>query len=643
MFKKDQLNPLNSGDSKIYGYVGDRIDKCIQNGVMASNYNLFVRAYKEKTDDKDGGNGFSGEFFGKWFTSAALAYRYQPSEKNRKIIEDAIEKLMECQEESGRLSSYSNDFGDWDIWGRKYSLLALVAYYEQTGCEKALTAGKRAVDALIEVAGDGKVKLTETGLTLIQGLSSCSILEPVVLIYKYSLEEKYLEFAKYLVKLFAEPSSYSVEGLRLIENALDDTHPMYIAAPKGYEMMSCYEGICELYRVTRKEEYLETVQNFAQKVIDKEIMITGSGSSAELWCDGVNRQTELLEQPMETCVTATWMKLCYQLLRITGDSKWADQMEITLYNSLLSAMMPNGDWWAYFTQLAGERMPSPIQVEEVQSSCCVVNGPRALMTVPQWSVMQYEKGIAVLLFTKGEWNFTINNKKCKLSQLTDYPRGGKIKIIVNQEEAMEYTIKIRIPFWSKQNFVSMNGVEVECISGKYLDIKREWKDGDVIEFVPDLRGRIITAPAAFNQKAIMRGPVVLALDTRLVKETQENLWLDRAGYHKRHDKNWDINYILLDTVEENKEEEYIEIKICENQSQNIWMSFEVDFIVRPTHFVKHEKRTLLLCDYASAGNEYSSENMFRVWMSLPMFMNAVFPKNTWKILYHENGIRPTRK
>ena len=87
-------------------------------------------------------------------------------------------------------------------------------------------------------------------------------------------------------------------------------------------------------------------------------MIVGSGSSGELWCDGTIRQTELLEKPMETCVTTTWIKLCYQLLRLTGDPDWADEMEVTLYNALLGAMMDEGNWWAYFSPLAGERTPS---------------------------------------------------------------------------------------------------------------------------------------------------------------------------------------------------------------------------------------------------------------------------------------------
>jgi hypothetical protein len=85
---------------------------------------------------------------------------------------------------------------------------------------------------------------------------------------------------------------------------------------------------------------------------------------------------------METCVTATWMKFLYQLLRLTGDVKYADELEKNLYNGLLGAQMPGGGWWAYFSGVNGERVPSLMQHDDVGLSCCVVSGPRALLLTP---------------------------------------------------------------------------------------------------------------------------------------------------------------------------------------------------------------------------------------------------------------------
>lgn len=85
------------------------------------------------------------------------------------------------------------------------------------------------------------------------------------------------------------------------------------------------------------------------------------------------RQSEPLYQGMETCVTATWMKLMYQMLRLTGDSRCADRLETSLYNALLGAMSPRGEWWAYYSGLMGERVHSHQQFPDVVMSCCVAN------------------------------------------------------------------------------------------------------------------------------------------------------------------------------------------------------------------------------------------------------------------------------
>jgi len=95
-------------------------------------------------------------------------------------------------------------------------------------------------------------------------------------------------------------------------------------------------------------------------------MITGSASNQELWADGTRAQSAISEQPMNI-VTVTWMKLCFQLLRLTGDPVWADELEVSLYNALLGAMTPHGNWWAYWCPLSGQPgYPAPPQHDDVQ-------------------------------------------------------------------------------------------------------------------------------------------------------------------------------------------------------------------------------------------------------------------------------------
>ena len=640
--QRNVLSPGVFSTAKIEGVVGQEMRNCVENGVMTRNYELYANSFTKKLD---AGGAFTGEFWGKWFTSAALAYAWLPTKANREIIDKSVSQLLEAQESDGRLSSYprAEDFGFWDVWGRKYALLGLIAHYDRTGDKASLKAACRATDALIDIAGPGKKKLTETGLQVLGSMSSCSVLEPVVLVYQRSGEKKYLDFAQYIVKLWSEPSNYDPKGLRLIEDALAGVDPVLISSPKGYEMMSCFEGLCELYRVTGEKRLLDAVVKFGHSVLKKEIMIVGSGSSAELWCDGANRQTEMMEQPMETCVTVTWMKLCYQLLQLTGDPVWADNMEISLYNALKGAMIDKGEWWAYYSPLIGERMPSPMQVPVCESSCCIANGPRGLLITPGWSVMGSKSGPVINLYSKGSWTQKLENgKEIKIIQETTYPEEKAIQIRLGMSKPEHFTLSLRIPAWSKNTQLNVNNETYTCKPGTYAQIERDWKNDDQIQLELDLRGRVIRAPGSMNDLAVMRGPIVLALDNRMVKDENYNLWLLPQGtqWTSEHELGG-MKYVLpKPCLTSDAPDQYIDLIPSASKPADVWMAFEVPFLYKHTHFFDHKQINLVMCDYASAGNQYSGKNIFRVWLPQPLFMGDIVPENTWHILYGPGTVRP---
>lgn len=622
-------DPLSSAQGEIVlgGIVGKKLDACIQNGIMATDSTLYTEPYARK-DDSEGS--FCGEFWGKWFTSAALAYRYQPKEEYRRILDKAVDGLLASQEENGRLSCSATDFTIWDIWGRKYALLGLVAYYDATGSEKALTAASRALDQLMTVVGPGKQKLTETGLRALQALSSNSILEPIVLIYQRTGDKKYLDFAEYIVSEWSRPSAYNANGLRLLEDIKEGVLPINTASPKGYEQMSCMEGICELYRATGKAYYRDLALQYGEKILEREVMITGSASSGELWFDGAYRQTEMLETPMETCVTATWMKFCYQLLRLSGDPKWADELERSLYNALFGAMFADGSWWAYFSPLLGERVPSQIQLPQVKSSCCVVNGPRAAMITPLWALMQEENALVVNLYSEGRAAVTLKGDEVILNQKTAYPKGDTAEITIHLQREKRFVLKLRMPEWNLDGAVCINGKPTPYEPGTYLAVDREWRDGDTVSLRFDMRGRIVSAPGSVNHKAVVRGPVVLAMDSRLVEEKDYCLRLLDTDARWVEDTQIPATYVNLRPVDD-PAPRYIDLEPCETDEE-VWMAFRAPFLYRPVHFYNHRRETLVLCDYASAGNRFGKGNALRVWLPQPLMMNMVFPKNSFAVV-----------
>jgi DUF1680 family protein len=642
---KDALLPVSDNDVKIEGYLGQKMQLCIENRVKAQNIGKIIKFFQDRNED----GGWRCEYWGKWLTSAVLAYSYHPAPELKTMIDNAVKQLILTQSADGYIGTYqdSKRFTDWDVWGRKYTLLGLLAAYDFTGDKKILEVACRFTDNLISGFGPGKRNIAEDATPVLKGVASSSILEPIVLLYQRTGNVNYLNFAKYIVGQWSIPNKYTSRGLMIIEDALAGLPPLKIASTAhAYSIMSCFEGVCELYRATGDKKYLDAAVKFANGIRLTERMICGSCSNQEIWCDGVREQTELLEQPIETCATVTWMKYCYQLLRITGDPVWADEMEISLYNALLGAMTPKGDWFAYNTPLMGERVPSHVQQKDVELSCCVMNGPRGLLLTPRWAVMRSDKGLAVNLYAGGIYEEKLSDgTPVEIIQKTTYPESGQISIVVKTAKTSKFTVSLRIPAWSQKTKILVNKESIQCKAGKYLDINRSWTSNDTIKLTLDLRGRVVPAPSGAPQLAVMRGPVLLAMDNRLIESKDTAVWLysEPEGYVKPTPTVSEPNgyFKFRACLNPSSPQEYVELKPVRSKPDSIWMAFEVPVLTRLSHFYEHKLSSLVLCDYASAGNQWSGKNIFRVWMPQPMQLNFVFPENTWKILNPLSKVRTT--
>jgi DUF1680 family protein len=117
----------------------------------------------------------------------------------------------------------------------------------------------------------------------------------------------------------------------------------------------------------------------------------------ETWFEGKRRQTIPVTHFQETCVTATWIKLSQQLLRLTAEAGYADAIEQAFYNALLGAMKPDGSDWAKYAPLSGQRLEGTEQCS-MGLNCCVASGPRGLFTFPITAVMGTKGGIQVNFF-----------------------------------------------------------------------------------------------------------------------------------------------------------------------------------------------------------------------------------------------------
>lgn len=616
--RRDVLHHSTPGAVRLEGWLGERIDSAITRRVFAQDIDRIIAPYRTRTESNDGH--WRCEYWGKWFLSATLAAGYDASSENCRRLEAALDGLLATQDASGYIGTYRDDahLGTWDVWGRKYTLLGLIAAHDLTGDEAPLRAACRVADHLLAEAPPEKMKIAENGIGVLKGLPSSSVLQPIAALYQRTAEPRYRIFAEKLLASWSQPTKYFPQGPQLVEQGLARVPPSQVGARKAYEMMSCFEGVCEMYRITGRREYLDAAIGFAESVRTHERMVSGGASNQELWCEGSRFQTEILEQPMETCVTVTWMHLCEQLLRLTGDSRWADEFEVSLYNALLSAMTPDGRWWAYFSPLSGQRVPSHFQHADVGLSCCVANGPRGLLVAPRVAVMSGRGGITVNLYCQGTASMTLEDgTDVRIQMDTDYPRENTVVMRVTPARPAGFALHVRIPAWSARTELTVNGTCIDVTPGQYATIDREWSVEDVVKVTFDLRGRTVPAPSGAPQLAIMRGPILLALDDRVTDtaDVAVRLVADKDGF--------------------------VELMPDEETPDGVWMAYRVPFEVRPSHFFKHHRLWLGMCDYASAGNQWRSENRFRTWLPQPLFLADPYPRHTWKLMAPERDECPT--
>lgn len=589
--KKDKLFPANS--VQVNGFVGGKLDASYKNRILAQDVDRLISPFKNRTETRL----WQSEFWGKWFTSAVLAYRYRPEPQLGKVLEHAVDGLISTQTQDGYIGNYAENshLEGWDIWGRKYCMLGLLSYYDLTKEKKALNSAGKIADHLIKELSDKKVLLVRKGAH--RGMAASSVLEPICQLYARTGNKKYLEFAEEIVRQWETP-----DGPQLISKADVDVSKRFPKpqnwfswdqGQKAYEMMSCYEGLLELYRLTGKEEYKQAVEKTWENILENEINITGSGSAMECWFGGKYLQTIHIEHYQETCVTATWIKLCQQLLRLTGEAKYADAIEQAWYNALLGAMHEDGSDWAKYSPLAGRRLVGSEQCG-MGLNCCVASGPRGLFTLPLTTVMSENNGLSVNFFVDGDYHLkTPEGKPLEVIQQTNYPVSGNVTIKILLPKTEKLSIRIRIPHWSKNTKLTVNGEQFDkTVPGEYAEISRTWKSGDEISLSLDMRGRIVRMGNLPENIAIMRGPIVLARDARL---------------------GWPHVDETIKPIADN--EGYIDLKPAGDTNQDgIWMRYKGLFMLESHKESGSSPVEITLCDYASAGNTLDEKSWFRIWL-----------------------------
>lgn len=535
----DEMRPLPAGAIQMSGYLEEYIQKSINNWNKGKlPYHEFVNFFRTHAAPQ-----FAlGEMWGKAVRSGCMFYRYTHDAELKSILDKTVADLLTTQDANGSISCTPADkqpgSENGDLWERKYVMLGLEEYYAHVDSSPAvLEALKRHADCIIAQVGHApKREITDLGWSATNigaepcHIESSTLLEPFMRLFNLTGEQRYLDFATYIVE------SGGTKHYNLIELACANTPPYLMSGhyPKAYEMMSLFEGLVEYYRVTGDAKCRQAFLNLYNNIRTREITIIGNGGAdrpfhpyvaGEAWGNTASEQTNpAITRMMETCVGVTWMKFCSQVLRLTGDPTAMDEIEKYVYNGLLGAMKPSGDGFSYVNLLNGNKVVNygwGWKFNGFYVTCCNLNGPMGLAYIPYVAVMEDGSGPVVNLYNAGSVNTrTPGGQPLHLTLDTEFPLSGKVVISISPEQKEKFTVKLRIPAWSKGTVLAVNGKRMEVTAGTYAAITRKWSKGDTVELTFDMACRLVDAPhgtdpAGDNFRAVVRGPIVLARDENI--------------------------------------------------------------------------------------------------------------------------------
>ena len=333
--------------------------------------------------------------------------------------------------------------------------------------------------------------------------------------------------------------------------------------------MYMYSAMTDIAALTNNKNYLQAVDKIWDNVVSKKLSITGGVGAKTLGeAFGSNYKLPNIKVYNETCASIGNVFWNHRLFLLHGDAKYIDVLERILYNGLISGVSFDGKSFFYPNPLASKGYHSRSPWFEV--SCCPSNIARFLPSIPSYIYAQRNSTLYVNLFVSNTATISMDKKSILITQETDYPWNGNVKITTNLQNSEEFTIAIRIPGWTQNrpvpsdlyNYVNeidtmvslkVNGEPVNIIQKKgFVHIYRKWSDGDKIEInMPMPIRRVVAHEKVKNNNgrvALERGPIVYCVewpDNNV--ENLFNLFLDDNAELKSEYRNNMLNGIVIIT------------------------------------------------------------------------------------------------
>lgn len=466
---------------------------------------------------------------------AAYSLQMFPDIEMEHIIDSLINLIELAQEDDGYLFTNRTIMGEnghewigkerWenvdDLSHELYNLghfyEAATAYYQATGKRKILDIAIKSADLVDNTFGYGKIENYPGHQEIEIGL---------VKLYRVTGEKRYLDLAKFFLDIrgkgiLGEHRTYNQSQIPVIEQT----------EAVGHSVRAAYmwSGMADVAALTGDKAYVNAISKIWEDVVYKKLYITG-GIGAEGGHEGFGGPYELPNGRAycETCAAIANVFWNHRMFLMTGEAKYIDVLERSLYNNVLSGVSLSGNHFFYPNPLESDGQHK--RSEWFGCACCPSNISRFIPSMPNYIYAQKEDRLYINLFVPSSTSFETKDGKIEISQTSDMPWNGNISISVQTENPTKSQLYIRIPGWTADNPMAgdlysftekpsskpvfkVNGEEVSPkFENGYAIISKNWQPGDLVEIGFPFEIRKIKANENIvddrGKMALQLGPIV---------------------------------------------------------------------------------------------------------------------------------------
>lgn len=478
---------------------------------------------------------FNDSDVAKWIEAASYSLASHPDPKLDALVDEVIALIAGAQQPDGYLNSFfsfvepenrwTNTRDRHELYCAGHLMEAAVAHYKATGKKSLLDVMCRYADYIDTVFG------AEPGKK--RGYPGHQEIElALVKMYHTAGNENYLKLSKYFIDERGQaPIYYDQEAIDRGEDPKDFW-------AKTYEYCQChvpvreqtevvghavralymYSAMADLAGEFGDDTLLKACEKLWDNVCLKRMYITG-GVGPDRSNEGFTFDYDLPNETAyaETCAAIALVFWNHRLLQLDCEGKYADVMEQTLYNGVLSGVSLDGKKFFYENPLAS------LGKHERQGwfgcACCPPNISRLLASLGGYVYSGTETEAIIHLYIQGDGKLNVGGNTVSVKQTTNYPWEGSVKIDVSPEKAAKFTLKLRIPGWCKGAAVKVNRQSFDLAANLekgYVKIEREWKSGDSVELDLPMPVERVNAHPAIRQDlgrvALQRGPMVYCIE-----------------------------------------------------------------------------------------------------------------------------------